>query len=283
MRIIKSIDEIRKFSRKDRANNRTIGFVPTMGALHNGHLSLLDESVKKCNTNILSIFVNPRQFAPNEDFDSYPRDMDTDLKMAEERGADVVFMPDIKEIYPIGYQTRIIVEKVQEPFEGQFRPHFFEGVATVCAKLFIAVEPDKVFFGQKDYQQCLVIDRLIKDLSLGIEFNMVSIVREPNGLAMSSRNAYMSKKEKEKAGIVFLALEEARKSIASGEKRRKVINAIMIKKLRELKEIKIDYVGSALAENLETPEEFLKGDRIVLLIACYLNKTRLIDNNILTV
>jgi pantoate--beta-alanine ligase len=203
--------------------------------------------------------------------------------MAEERGADIVFMPSIKDIYPIGYQTRVIVDKIQKPFEGECRPHFFEGVATVCTKLFNSVEPDEVFFGQKDYQQCLIIERLIKDLNMPIKFNMIPISREANGLAMSSRNRYMTPDEKEKAGIVFLTLEQARASIAKGERRRKIINAIMLKKLKELNEIKVDYVGSALAGNLETPEEFLKGDEIVLLIACYFNKTRLIDNMLIKV
>lgn len=278
MKIFETIEEVRNFSREKRSKNLKIGFVPTMGALHNGHLSLLDASVKKCDLSILSIFVNPKQFAPNEDFNSYPRDIEKDINLAKERGADAIFMPSIKDIYPIGYQTRVIVEKLEKPFEGKYRPHFFEGVATVCTKLFISVEPDEVFFGQKDYQQCLIIDRLIKDLNLAINFNMMPIAREPNGLAMSSRNQYLSLEEKEKAGIVFLTLEEARKQIAKGERRRKVINAIMLKKLKELNEIKIDYVGSAIADNLEEPEEFLKGDKIVLLIACFLNKTRLIDN-----
>lgn len=283
MEIIKSIEEIRKISRETKSKNRSVGFVPTMGALHQGHLNLITESVKDNNITILSIFVNPKQFAPNEDFDAYPRNYQRDLDLAKDQLVDYVFMPNIKDIYPIGYKTRIVVNELSSIIEGKYRPHFFEGVATVCTKLFLATEPSRTYFGQKDYQQCLIIKRLIKDLNLPIEFIMVPIAREPNGLAMSSRNQYLTETDKEKSSIIFLALEEAKKAIASGELKRKSINAFMHKSLRSVPEIKLDYAVCCLAEDLSEPEIFLKGDKIVLLIACYLGKTRLIDNSLMKI
>lgn len=283
MNFIEKIEEIREISRNAKKNNLKVGFVPTMGALHEGHLSLISKAKELSDIVIVSIFVNPKQFAPHEDLDKYPRDLEDDIEKSLSAGADFIFAPSALEIYPVGYSTSIKVNNISESFEGEFRPQFFEGVATVCGKLFIITEPDIVVFGQKDYQQCLVIKRLIKDLHLPIEFFMEPTVRESDGLAKSSRNKYLTKKDREKSGILFLALEEAKKSISKGERDRKIINAIMHKKLREIKEIKIDYASAALAEDLSQPEFFLKGDKIVLLLACYLNKTRLIDNSIVII
>jgi pantoate--beta-alanine ligase len=283
MNFIEKIEEIREISRNSKKNNLKVAVVPTMGALHEGHLSLIEKAKQLADIVIVTIFVNPKQFAPNEDLDKYPKNLEKDIKLANNSGADFIFSPSPLEIYPVGYSTSIKVNKITEVFEGEFRPQFFEGVATVCAKLFIITEPDLVIFGQKDYQQCIVIKQLIKDLHLPIEFYMEPTVRESDGLAKSSRNVYLSKKEREKSGILFIALEEAKKAISLGETNRKKINAIMHKKLREVKEIKIDYASVALADDLSQPEFFLKGDKIVLLIACYLNKTRLIDNSIVTI
>lgn len=283
MNFIEKIEEIREISRNAKKNNLKVGFVPTMGALHEGHLSLISKAKELSDIVIVSIFVNPKQFAPHEDLDKYPRDLEDDIEKSLSAGADFIFAPSALEIYPVGYSTSIKVNNISESFEGEFRPQFFEGVATVCGKLFIITEPDIVVFGQKDYQQCLVIKRLIKDLHLPIEFFMEPTVRESDGLAKSSRNKYLTKKDREKSGILFLALEEAKKAISKGERDRKIINAIMHKKLREVKEIKIDYASAALAEDLSQPEFFLKGDKIVLLLACYLNKTRLIDNSIVII
>jgi len=283
MNFIEKIEEIREISRNSKKNNLKVGFVPTMGALHQGHLSLIEKAKEISDIVIVSIFVNPKQFAAHEDLDKYPRDLEKDAKLAYESGADFIFSPNILDIYPVGYSTSINVNVISESFEGEFRPHFFGGVATVCAKLFTIVEPDLVIFGQKDYQQCLVISKLIKDLHFPIEFIMEPTVRESDGLAKSSRNQYLSKDERQKSGILFIALEEAKKAISLGESDRKIINAIMHKKLREVKEIRIEYASSALADDLSQPEFFLKGDKVVLLIACYLNKVRLIDNMIITI
>lgn len=283
MNFIEKIEEIREISRNSKKNNLKVAFVPTMGALHQGHLSLIEKAKQLSDIVIVSIFVNPKQFAPHEDLDNYPRNLEQDINLANNAGADFIFTPSPLDIYPVGYSTAIKVNKITEVFEGEFRPKFFEGVATVCAKLFIITEPDLVVFGQKDYQQCLVIKRLITDLHLPIEFYMQPTIRESDGLAKSSRNLYLSENDREKSGILFIALEEAKKAISHGETNRKKINAIMHKKLREVKEIKIDYASAALAEDLSQPQFFLKGDKVVLLIACYLNKTRLIDNSIITI
>lgn len=283
MNFIEKIEEIREISRNSKKNNLKVSFVPTMGALHQGHLSLIEKAKEISDIVIVSIFVNPKQFAPHEDLDKYPRNLQKDYDLAISAGADFIFAPNILDIYPVGYSTSINVNLISESFEGEFRPQFFGGVATVCTKLFLIVEPNLVIFGQKDYQQCLVISKLIKDLHLPIEFIMVPTVRESDGLAKSSRNLYLSESERKKSGILFIALEEAKKAIAMGETDRKIINAIMHKKLREIQEIRIDYASSALANDLSQPEFFLKGDKIVLLIACYLNKVRLIDNMIVTI
>lgn len=283
MNFIEKISNIREISRKARKEGLKVGFVPTMGALHEGHLSLIRKAKELSDVVIVSIFVNPKQFAPHEDLDKYPRTLEDDIKLSIKNGADFIFYPSPLEIYPVGFSTSIKVNNITESFEGEFRPQFFEGVATVCAKLFLIVEPDLVVFGQKDYQQCLVIKQLISDLHLPIEFYMEPTIREPDGLARSSRNQYLSVEDRKKSSILFLAMEEAKKAISEGERNRKTINAVMHKKLREVPEIKIDYASIALAEDLSQPELFLKGDKVVLLLAVFLNKTRLIDNSIVII
>lgn len=281
--IIKDIDTIRSLSRNAKKEGLKVSLVPTMGALHDGHLRLIKKASEVSDYVIVSIFVNPTQFAPHEDFDSYPRDLEKDLDLSLEAGASVIFNPNVKMIYPIGYSTFVNVPKLAEKFEGEFRPQFFTGVATICTQLFIMTEPDITVFGQKDYQQSLIIRRMVQDLKLPIEVLVEPTIRESNGLAMSSRNQYLSEELKEKSSILFSSLQEARQAIENGERNRKIINAIMHKNLRTVPEIKLDYASSALAESLETPEEFLKGDEIVLLIAVHLGKTRLIDNTLVKI
>ncbi len=283
MKIIKNVLDIKRISQERRAEGKKIAFVPTMGGLHLGHLSLIKMARENADFVIVSIFVNPTQFAPFEDFDTYPRNLEADSEMAISSGASVIYAPSVKEMYPIGYSTYISVGRIAELFEGEIRPHFFGGVASICTKLFIATRPDIVIFGQKDFQQTLVIKRLITDLNLGIELLIAPTKREANGLAMSSRNRQLSSEEKEESSIVFLALEEAKRSIQMGERRRKIINAIMHKTLREQSNIRIDYASSALSDTLETPEEFLAGEEIVLLIAVHLGKIRLIDNALVSI
>ena len=281
--VINDIDTIRSLSRKSKQEGKKVSLVPTMGALHEGHLRLIKKAAEVTDYVIVSIFVNPTQFAPHEDFDSYPRDMEKDLQLSLDAGASIIFNPNVKMIYPIGYSTFINVPKLAAKFEGEHRPQFFTGVATICTQLFIMTEPDVTIFGQKDYQQSLIIKRMVQDLKLPIDVLVEPTIREPNGLAMSSRNQYLSNELKEKSSILFTSLQEARQAIENGERNRKIINAIMHKNLRSVPEIKLDYASSALADTLETPEEFLKGDEIVLLIACHLGKTRLIDNTLVKI
>lgn len=283
MKIIKKINEMQSFSDEMKVQGKTIACVPTMGYFHEGHLSLMQKGKSKADICVVTLFVNPTQFAPNEDFGNYPRNFDRDRKLAESAGADVIFNPELNEMYPPGFSANIHIGGITKPFEGYFRPNHFDGVATVVTKLFNAVRPNMAFFGQKDYQQSLLIRKLNDDLNLGIDIRVEPIVRESDGLAMSSRNSYLSENYRKKTSIVFRSLEKARTAIESGEHRRKVINAIMHKELRTVPEIRIDYAASADSRTLEIPEEFFAGQEIVLLIAAYIGKTRLIDNAVLKI
>lgn len=278
MKIIKSVKEMQQFSWEQKKQGKTIGFIPTMGYLHEGHLSLIRKSKEMTDTTITSIYVNPTQFAPNEDFSKYPRDFERDKSLAENAGCDAIFFPDDNEMYPDGYDTMVVVDSVTKKFEGEKRPGHFNGVATVVTKLFNAVMPNIAFFGQKDYQQTLVIKKLVMDLLFPISIVIVPTFRQSDGLAMSSRNVYLSTYERTRANIIYKTLLKAKESIQNGEKRRKIINAIMINTLRSEPLVRIDYASAADAENLSEPEEFKIGQQIVLMIAIYIGKTRLIDN-----
>lgn len=280
MEIITKIDEMQRIADEIRLDNRSIGLVPTMGYLHNGHTSLMTVAKKHSDVLITTLFVNPKQFAPNEDFEKYPRDHERDAELSEKFGTDFLFMPDVREIYPIGYNTLVEVSGITNKFEGVSRPTHFNGVATVVCKLFNCTKPHLAVFGQKDYQQCLLIKRMTQDLNFDIDILIAPTIREHDGLAMSSRNSYLNPELRLKAGIIFKALEEAKKVVSLGECERKIINSHMLKVLKEVPEIKIDYVASALAETLEEPDFFFPGDKIVLLIACFLGTTRLIDNSV---
>ncbi len=282
MKIIYKIKEMQKISANLRMKDKKIAYVPTMGYLHEGHLSLIQKARQLGDIIVLSIFVNPTQFAPNEDYNSYPRDPDRDFKLAEENGADYIFYPDVNEMYPSGYNTKVIVEGITEKFEGAMRPSHFDGVSTIVTKLFNAVKPHYAVFGQKDYQQTLVIRQMVSGLNMDIDIVVAPTVREEDGLAKSSRNKYLSPEDRKKADILFRTLKTASKVIAEGEKKRKIINAVMIQTLRKETTIKIDYCMAADADNLDEPEEFIPGQRIVLLLAVYLGKTRLIDNAVVT-
>ncbi len=274
---------MQEFSRHLLAKGLKIGCVPTMGYLHDGHLNLIEKAKQLTDCVVTTLFVNPTQFGPHEDFERYPRNFDRDCKLAESAGSDILFAHDILEMYPIGFSTNIIINNLTKKFEGERRPGHFDGVALIVSKLFNAVLPDIAVFGQKDFQQTLVIKQLANDLNFPVRIVIAPTVRESDGLAMSSRNTYLSEEHRNKATILFAALEEALKAIDGGCKERKIINAIMLKTLRTVPEIHIDYAVSALADNLDEPDEFLAGDHIVLLIACYLGKTRLIDNAITTI
>lgn len=279
METINKISEMQRIARELKKQGKTIAVVPTMGYLHEGHLSLVRIAAELADVVITTIFVNPKQFAPNEDFERYPRDFDRDKALLAAEKCDYIFFPEINEIYPTGYSTFIQMQGINKIFEGESRPNHFDGVALVVLKLFNITKADTAIFGQKDYQQTLVVKQFVKDLNLDIQIVVAPIVREANGLAMSSRNRYLSEKERQNAAILFVALEEAKKAIASGERRRKIINSIVISTLRTIPEIKIDYVHTVKANSLDIVDEFMPGEEIVILIACWVGRTRLIDNS----
>lgn len=278
MEIIKTVAEMHKLSDKIRQSGKTIACVPTMGYLHEGHLSLVIKGKQSADCVVTTLFVNPTQFAPNEDFEKYPRDIDRDAKLLSEAGCDYLFAPSSNEMYPIGYNTEVSIKGISEPFEGKFRPTHFNGVATVVAKLFNAIKPHYAIFGQKDYQQTLVIKQMVSDMLVDVEIIVSPTIREEDGLAKSSRNTYLTTEERKTAITLNQALKEAAKAIEAGEKRSDKINKVMADYINNAGAFRIDYACAADANTLQQPQEFTSGQDIVLLIAAYLGKTRLIDN-----
>lgn len=262
-----------------KALPRPLGLVPTMGYLHQGHVSLAERARQECAAVVTTIFVNPTQFAPTEDLAAYPRDLDRDLSLLESAGVDLVWTPTAAEMYTSGYQTWVTVEELTQPLEGKMRPSHFRGVTTVVAKLFNAVQPDKAYFGQKDAQQAAVITQMARDLSYPIEIVVCPIVREPDGLAMSSRNVYLSPEQRKAATVLYRSIQAALSDFASGERdavklRAKVESIIDSEPLAVLQ-----YVS--LADPLTLQElETIKAKGL-LSMAVYFGKTRLIDNWIL--
>jgi len=266
-----------------RSKGKRIAFVPTMGALHKGHLSLISIAKEKADIVVVSIYVNPLQFAPNEDFATYPRDIEGDTVKCENAGCDILFVPGNTDLYPEKESFRIDVGEMGKVLDGITRPHFFGGVATVVAKLFHLVRPHIAIFGQKDLQQGIVIKKLVRDFKFNINIILGPIIREGNGLAMSSRNEYLSQHDRDRAGVIFTTLQHGVKTIMAGERDRKIINAEMIKHFRSYGDLNLDYIQAVAALDLETPDAFLPGEEIALLIAAYSGKTRLIDNTIVKV
>ena len=273
MKTIETVAELREeFARAARP----LGLVPTMGALHNGHMALVDRARLDNRTVCASIFVNPTQFGPREDFSAYPRDVEADVGKLERAGTDVVFSPSLEEMYPAGFDTYVDVGSVAARLEGEHRPGHFRGVATVVCKLLAAVRPDRAYFGQKDAQQCVVVKRLNADLDLGAEIVVVPTVREPDGLALSSRNEYLSPSERRAATVVHCALELARSLYGSG-----VADAGSIR--REMRSLinaeplaRVDYISVADPDTLEELERVTPG--ALTSLAVYVGETRLIDN-----
>ncbi|MGI6369720.1 MAG: pantoate--beta-alanine ligase [Ignavibacteria bacterium] len=283
MKIIYTAKEMTEISCELIKAGKTIGFVPTMGALHLGHLSLFEAVKQYADVAMASIFVNPTQFAPNEDFDKYPRDLKKDVEMAELYGIDYVFAPSNDEMYSKNFLTNIHLDGITKVFEGERRPTHFDGVALVVAKLFNIIKPHYAFFGQKDYQQTLVIKQMVKDLNFDIDVVVRPTVRLENGLAMSSRNNYLTDDEKEKATIIYKSMLEAKSAISLGERNKEKIVKIIVEKIAEVPELKIDYVAVVKQKDLSEVDNFVSGDEIVILIAAFLGKTRLIDNMLITV
>jgi len=264
-----------------RRDGKIIGFVPTMGYLHEGHLSLLRIARQKSDVTVMSIFVNPTQFGPNEDFDRYPRDFARDEKLAEANGCDIVFYPSIEEMYPQPYLTYVNVEKITTGLCGASRPGFFRGVTTVVTKLFNIVKPHLAVFGQKDAQQAIVVRQMVRDLNFDLEIVIAPIVREPDGLAMSSRNTYLSESERKEAVVLYKALMHAKKLIEAGERDAEFLKREMSKIINSAPSARIDYVAIVDAYQLR---ELLKLEGEVLIaLAVWIGNTRLIDNLIITV
>jgi pantoate--beta-alanine ligase len=276
-RIVTTIDEVRRAVRNAQAAGETIGFVPTMGALHAGHLSLVDASEAECDRTVVSIFVNPTQFGPNEDQDRYPRTLERDCQLLADHGCWLVFAPTAKEVYPAGFETYVEVGSVAEPLEGAIRPGHFRGVATVVLKLFQMVPADRAYFGRKDYQQSLVVKRMIADFNLPIQLIVCPTVREADGLAMSSRNAYLNAEERQQATALWRSLQLAESLAKDGEKDVAKITAAMHDVLSAAKINKVDYIAF-LAEDTVEPVCQIIGPTVVAL-AARVGQARLIDNH----
>ena len=276
MQVFEKIKDISNFIKELKAQKKTIGFVPTMGFLHEGHLSLMRHAKKVNDVVVVSIFVNPAQFGPKEDFNAYPRDMEGDKGKCLEAGVDIIFLPSVPELYPEGYLAYVNVEKITDVMCGASRPGHFRGVATVVAKLFNIVKPDKAFFGQKDYQQTVIIKRMAADLNMDIDIEALPTVREPDGLAMSSRNSYLNEEERKAAACLHRSLIKAEELIKTGEKNSEKI-IIEMKKIIEAESLaRIDYITIADAETLEEVKTIDR--KVVIALAVWIGKTRLIDN-----
>jgi pantoate--beta-alanine ligase len=280
MQIISAISEMQSHADVLRRQGRTIGLVPTMGFLHEGHVSLMRRARQECDIVVVSIFVNPTQFGPNEDLDRYPRDESGDRAQCEAAGVDVLFMPKASGMYPDTPSVFVTVEGISDILEGAARPGHFRGVATVVAKLFNIVKPHKAFFGQKDYQQCAVIRRMVKGLNMDVDVVVLPTVREPDGLAMSSRNSYLSADERRKAAVIHRALSAAEQLARTGTREPEALKNRIQAVLREEKGIEIDSIEVADHETL-APLSSAK-DRMVLLVAVRLGSTRLIDNLVIS-
>ncbi|MCK4418575.1 pantoate--beta-alanine ligase [Candidatus Aerophobetes bacterium] len=276
MRLIKKISRMRDYSKKIKGT-RVIGFVPTMGSLHEGHLSLIRKARQQCEEVMISIFVNPTQFGKGEDYQRYPRDLSKDMKLSEKEGVDVIFAPSREEMYPQGYSTFVEIKgNLSSTLEGASRPGHFKGVATILTKLFNIINPDYSYFGEKDYQQALVVKKLVKELNLDTRILVLPTIRGKDGLALSSRNSYLNKKERTAATIFYKVLKRAKEWVGEGEKD----PSALVSKMRALIEkeplVRIDYVAVVNPKTLEKVKE-VRGE-VLALLAVNIGETRLIDN-----
>ena len=279
MKTITTIPEMKAAISGHKSAGRTIGFVPTMGFLHEGHLSLVRAARKKADVTVVSIFVNPAQFGPKEDLKTYPRDLSRDSAMLEKEGVDYVFHPEAGDIYPHGYKTYVEVRDLQEKLCGRSRPEHFRGVCTVVLKLFQIVGPDIAFFGEKDAQQAIILRKMVRDLNLDVQVDVMPIVREADGLAMSSRNTYLSPEERAAALVLAKSLEAAKRQIEHGEQRAGIILDGIRAMIGQESLARIDYAEAVDTEDLDPVKEIVKGTLIAL--AVYIGATRLIDNIII--
>ena len=277
MELIKDICMMQNRCREEKLKGRKIGFVPTMGALHKGHLALIQKAREDCDFVVVSIFVNPTQFGAGEDFERYPRDLSKDLRFCEEEGVDVVFAPSVQDMYPEDFSTWVEVKgRLTETLEGSFRPGHFRGVTTVVAKLFNIVSPDVSYFGRKDYQQALIVKKMVRELNIATQIVLLPTVREEDGLASSSRNKYLSDEERKKARVLYRSLLRAKTEIEDGEDNPSRIISSMEDLIREEGPLRIDYIAIVDPDTLE-PVERIEG-KVLIAIAAQVGKTRLIDN-----
>lgn len=279
MRIIEKVKEMKLFSEMARREGKSIGFVPTMGYLHEGHLSLVRRARAENDVVVVSIFVNPIQFGPNEDYDRYPRDFERDKMLLEKEGVDCVFYPSVEEMYPQDFSTYVEETVLSKPLCGRSRPGHFRGVCTVVAKLFNIVKPHRAYFGQKDAQQFRVLRRMVRDLNMDVEMIECPIVREPDGLAMSSRNVYLSPEERRQALALYRSLKLAEELFTKGERDALKIKREMEEFLRGFDKVKVDYVEIVDEETLEPVSKIEK--KVIVAVAAWVGKARLIDNVIL--
>lgn len=278
MLICKRISEVREILRGQREKGSRVSLVPTMGYLHRGHLTLVEEAKRDGAFVVMSIFVNPLQFGPKEDFSSYPRDLERDAKLAEEAGVDILFNPEVEEMYPSKNLTYVEVGELGDSLCGASRPGHFRGVTTVVSKLFHIVQPDRAYFGQKDFQQYLILRRMIRDINFPIEIIAVPIVREEDGLALSSRNVYLSPEQRIEALVLNRSLKEAGQWIREGERRAEVIEERIKEKIRSESSGEIDYVEIRSIEDLGKTTDI--NEPVVIALAVRFGNTRLIDNTI---
>lgn len=276
MEIITTVAKMKARAAEWHAQGLTVGLTPTMGALHEGHMSLMERARKECDRVVTSVFVNPIQFGPNEDYDAYPRNIERDAAIAESKGVDVVFHPSVEEMYPTNYNTYVVMETLTDSLCGAKRPGHFRGVCTVVNKLFNIVDPDKAFFGQKDAQQLAIIKRMVSDLNMRVKVFGCPIVREEDGLAKSSRNTYLSPEERTAALVLSRSIFDAQKRIEAGERDANAIRASVTSIIEAEPLAKIDYVEVVDLGDMQ-PVETL-GEAGLVAIAVYIGNTRLIDN-----
>ena len=279
MRIVESVEQMRAICREIRQGGKRLGFVPTMGALHAGHLSLMQAARSQCAAVAASIFVNPAQFGPNEDLSKYPRNLERDRELVEIEKIDLLFTPVAKEMYPAGAVTWVTVEGLGELLEGKTRPGHFRGVTTVVSKLFNIVEPDRAYFGQKDAQQAVIIRKMVRDLDMGVEIVVCPTMRESDGLALSSRNVYLNPEERQQALVLYRALCRVQALADRGEHNAAKLREGAMKVFAEERAVRLDYFEMVDKETLEPVTDVARGALVVT--AAFVGKTRLIDNLVL--
>ncbi len=281
MKVISTVEEMQGIVNSLHSKGKKIGLVPTMGYLHKGHLSLVEEAHKRSDTVVMSIYVNPMQFGKREDLDTYPRDLDRDGKIASEHAVEFIFAPSDEEMYPKGYVTSVEVDKISHLFEGEFRPGHFKGVTTVVAKLFNITKPHVAVFGQKDIQQVFIIRKMVSDLNFDIEIVVAPIIREHDGLALSSRNVNLSREHRRQANVLYRSLKLAQSRVESGETSLVRVRTEMVKVISRESSGKLDYISFVNPDTFQKIEEVGALPEVLALMAVRFGQTRLIDNMLL--